>query len=77
MVLIRLFRIAEIENKIGGGLIEEVIQVAEGELRLVEELAKEKPYVDPHAYGNGRLLTGFIQMGRAGRKAAGRAMGIL
>ncbi|KAL1992150.1 hypothetical protein VTN49DRAFT_4182 [Thermomyces lanuginosus] len=37
-------QIAEIENKIGGGLIEEVIQVAEGELKLVEELAKEKPW---------------------------------
>lgn len=33
-------RIAEIENKIGAGLIEEVIQVAEGELSLVDELAK-------------------------------------
>ncbi|EEA21003.1 hypothetical protein TMatcc_001009 [Talaromyces marneffei ATCC 18224] len=33
-------QIAEIENKIGAGLIEEVIQVAEGELGLVDELAK-------------------------------------
>ncbi|KAF3397032.1 hypothetical protein DPV78_007536 [Talaromyces pinophilus] len=33
-------QIAEIENKIGAGLIEEVIQVAEGELSLVDELAK-------------------------------------
>lgn len=35
-------RIAEIENKIGGGLIEEVIQVAEGEFNLVEKLAEAK-----------------------------------
>lgn len=35
-------RISEIENKIGGGLIEEVIQVAEGELRLVDEMVKSK-----------------------------------
>ena len=30
------------ENQIGGGLIEEVIQVAEGELALVEEMARSK-----------------------------------
>ncbi|KAL1982856.1 hypothetical protein VTN96DRAFT_784 [Rasamsonia emersonii] len=35
-------QIAEIENKIGGGLIEELIQVAEGELKLVDELAKAR-----------------------------------
>ncbi|EGD99087.1 NADH-ubiquinone oxidoreductase 299 kDa subunit [Trichophyton tonsurans CBS 112818] len=35
-------QISEIENKIGGGLIEEVIQVAEGELRLVDEMVKGK-----------------------------------
>lgn len=33
-------RIEEVENKIGAGLIEEVIQVAEGELKLVDVLAK-------------------------------------
>lgn len=35
-------RISDIENKIGAGLIEEVIQVAEGELKLVDVLAKAK-----------------------------------
>ncbi|EFQ99937.1 hypothetical protein MGYG_02944 [Nannizzia gypsea CBS 118893] len=35
-------QISEIENKIGGGLIEEVIQVAEGELKLVDEMVKSK-----------------------------------
>jgi len=34
-----------LENKIGGGLIEEVIQVAEGELRLAAILLKAKVYV--------------------------------
>jgi NADH dehydrogenase (ubiquinone) 1 alpha subcomplex subunit 5 len=29
-------RVAELESKIGAGLIEEVIQVAEGELKLVD-----------------------------------------
>lgn len=38
-------RISEIENRIGAGLIEEVIQVAEGELKLVDVLAKSKVYV--------------------------------
>lgn len=31
-------RVSEIETKIGAGLIEEVVQVAEGELLLVEEM---------------------------------------
>ena len=30
------------ESQIGGGLIEEVIQVAEGELRLVETMSESK-----------------------------------
>jgi len=35
-------RINEIETKIGAGLIEEVLQVAEGELLLVDEMAASK-----------------------------------
>lgn len=35
-------RVSEIEHKIGAGLIEEVIQVAEGELKLVDEMAKSE-----------------------------------
>lgn len=35
-------RVEEIENKIGAGLIEEVIQVAEGELKLVTTMAQAK-----------------------------------
>lgn len=35
----------EIEEKIGGGLLEEVIQVAEGEMRLVDTIIKNKSYV--------------------------------
>lgn len=38
-------RISEAENQIGGGLIEEVIQVAEGELKLVDTMAESKVYV--------------------------------
>ncbi|KAA8650572.1 hypothetical protein EYZ11_003545 [Aspergillus tanneri] len=37
-------QISDIENKIGAGLIEEVIQVAEGELKLVDELYKSKAW---------------------------------
>ena len=33
-------RISEIESQIGAGLIEEVIQVAEGEHKLVDEMIK-------------------------------------
>jgi NADH dehydrogenase (ubiquinone) 1 alpha subcomplex subunit 5 len=35
-------RIEELENKIGGGLIEEVVQVAEGELKLVDVMEQSK-----------------------------------
>lgn len=38
-------RIEEIESKIGAGLIEEVIQVAEGELRLADIMLQSKVYV--------------------------------
>lgn len=35
-------RIEDIENKIGGGLIEEVIQVAQGELKLADTMIESK-----------------------------------
>ncbi|PGG97144.1 hypothetical protein AJ79_09325 [Helicocarpus griseus UAMH5409] len=35
-------QISEIEHKIGAGLIEEIVQVAEGELKLVNEMVKSK-----------------------------------
>ncbi len=38
----KYFRVSEIEKQIGAGLIEEVIQVAEGELKLVDALYKSK-----------------------------------
>jgi NADH dehydrogenase (ubiquinone) 1 alpha subcomplex subunit 5 len=38
-------RIADVENKIGAGLIEEVIEVAEGELHLTAVMLKSKVYV--------------------------------
>lgn len=38
-------RVEELENKIGAGLIEEVIQVAVGELQLVDTMQESKPYV--------------------------------
>lgn len=40
-------RISDAETQIGGGLIEEVIQVAEGELKLVETMAESQVYVSP------------------------------
>ncbi|RKF61810.1 NADH-ubiquinone oxidoreductase 29.9 kDa subunit, mitochondrial [Golovinomyces cichoracearum] len=39
-------QIEEIENKIGAGLIEEVIQVAEGELKLVDTMLKAQVWED-------------------------------
>lgn len=44
-VNVLVHRISDAENQIGGGLIEEVIQVAEGELKLVETMAESKVYV--------------------------------
>ena len=35
-------RVSELENQIGGGLIEEVIQVAEGELKLLDTMIESK-----------------------------------
>lgn len=37
-------QIETIENKIGAGLIEEVVQVAEGELQLVDEMLRHRPW---------------------------------
>ena len=42
-----IHRISEAETRIGGGLIEEVIEVAEGELKLLETMLESKPYVPP------------------------------
>ena len=39
------YRIDGIEKKIGAGLIEEVVQVAEGELELVDEMLQHQMYV--------------------------------
>jgi len=38
--------VSEIEEKIGAGLIEEVIQVAEGELKLVDQMLESKVWED-------------------------------
>jgi NADH dehydrogenase (ubiquinone) 1 alpha subcomplex subunit 5 len=35
-------RVSDIEKQIGAGLIEEVIQVAESEMKLVDEMYKSK-----------------------------------
>ena len=35
-------RISDIEHKIGSGLIEEVVRVAQGELELVDEIARSQ-----------------------------------
>ncbi|KAH6899057.1 ETC complex I subunit conserved region-domain-containing protein [Thelonectria olida] len=39
-------QISELETKIGAGLIEEVIQVAEGELKLIDTMEKTKVWED-------------------------------
>jgi len=62
-------QIVDVENKIGAGLIEEVIQVAEGELTLVDVLLKaqvwedleEKPVEGQWAYFSRDTGTGTTQ----------------
>ena len=46
-------RISEIETKIAGGLIEEVLQVAEGELKVVDEILESRRFV--HAFSVSRV----------------------
>ena len=41
--MLRIGRISDIESQIGMGLIEEVIQVAEGEQKLATEMLERKP----------------------------------
>lgn len=70
-------QINQIEMEIGSGLIEEVIQVAQGERDLVDVLAKSKVYVSspPNITVECRLhaLT-TIQMGGLGGEAQGGPM---
>ena len=40
--ILNMDRVGELENKIGAGLIEEVIQVAEGELKLATVMLQAK-----------------------------------
>jgi NADH dehydrogenase (ubiquinone) 1 alpha subcomplex subunit 5 len=42
MAVAHVNRINELESRLGAGLIEEVIQVAEGEHKLVDEMVKAK-----------------------------------
>lgn len=44
-MLILKCRVQEIEEKIGGGLLEELIVVAEGEMRLADTMIENKVYV--------------------------------
>ena len=43
-------QVQEIESQIGGGLIEEIIMVAYGELQLVEVMKENKVYVPSHLW---------------------------
>lgn len=63
-ILMRCNRISEVENQIGAGLIEEVIQVAEGELKLVDKMIEYKAYVSP------RSFLGFVD---ANKSTGGRS----
>lgn len=58
-------RISDAEAQIGAGLIEEVIQVAEGELKLVDTMVESKVYVLRPSYAPAALTDTKKQVGRA------------
>jgi len=63
-------RISDIEHKIGAGLIEEVIQVAEGEDKLVDVMLKAKVYDSPPRRPRPIQDTdACLQLGELGREA--------
>ncbi len=47
MLYLTRYRIQDVENQIAAGLIEEVIEVAEGEYKLIDTLAESKVLVFP------------------------------
>ena len=56
-------RISEMENQIGAGLIEEVIQVAEGELKLVDTMLESQVYVFCCSMLDTSLLSSWFDIG--------------
>lgn len=68
-------RIEAIENKIGAGLIEEVVTVAENELELVGDMIKDQPY-DLPVFSSDSLLTCW-QMATIRRASTARAVVLL
>ena len=72
------YRIDAIEKKIGAGLIEEVIQVAEGELQLVDEMLRHQVYVlSARTVHDSSTLLIHNQMGGARREVPARSMVLL
>lgn len=70
-------RISEAETQIGAGLIEEVIQVAEGELSLLQTMVDSKVYAPPERSSHFQRNANSWQMGGVGGEATSRPMGIL
>lgn len=54
-------RISDAETQIGAGLIEEVLQVAEGELKLVDTMVESRVYVFRPRSGDGYHLLTLIR----------------
>jgi NADH dehydrogenase (ubiquinone) 1 alpha subcomplex subunit 5 len=71
-------RVAEIEERIGAGLIEEVISVAMGELKLAKTMIDHKVYVPTvlASWHPGGVLTTLLQVGRDGRQSSARPVGV-
>jgi len=73
--MLTICRVSEIENKIGGGLIEEVLQVAEGELLLVEEMVESRAYV--YLISQASEIANRIQVRRPRGEVTRRTVGVL
>lgn len=69
-------RVEEVENKIGAGLIEEVIKVAESELKLIDIMYKSKAYVYSRSHVYSLHDANIIYLaGRTWRRSLRRASG--
>jgi hypothetical protein len=70
-------RISELEEKLGAGLIEEVIQVAQGEEQLVKTMIENQVYVLSYRYGSfASKLIKKIQLGGSRRDTTRRPVDI-
>ena len=75
ILLTQVTRVSDLERQLSAGLIEEVVEVAKGELDLVDSMKKARMYVSPLT--NVDVTDNSAQMGRVGRETSRGPMAIL